>query len=96
MSRSEIQKLIDDDINPALAEHGGYLSIDKYDDEDKHLYLKLGGGCQGCSSSLITLQVQIKNYLMEEFPALKKIEDVTDHDAGENPYYKSDNETQSE
>ena len=87
MTEADIQKFIDDDINPALAMHGGHISIDKYDDEHKHLYLKLGGGCQGCASSTVTLQIQIRNFLMEEFPDLKEIEDVTNHSAGQNPYY---------
>ena len=89
MNKNDIQKFVDDDINPALEMHGGFLTIDKYDDEHKHLYVKLGGGCQGCSSSVITLQIQIKSFLMEEFPDLKEIEDVTDHESGENPYYRS-------
>ena len=87
MTETDIQKFIDDDINPALASHGGYITIDKFDEEHKHLYLRLGGGCQGCASSTITLQLQIRNFLMEEFPELREIEDVTDHMAGENPYY---------
>jgi Fe-S cluster biogenesis protein NfuA len=85
--RDKIQKFIDDDINPALAQHGGFISIDRYDDEHKHLYLRLGGGCQGCAASTITLKLQVRTFLLEEFPDLKEIEDVTDHDAGTNPYY---------
>jgi len=88
MVEADIQKYIDEDINPALAMHGGFITIDRFDEEHKRLYLRLGGGCQGCSSSVITLQLQIRNFLMEEFPDLKEIEDVTDHMAGENPYYQ--------
>jgi len=89
-TRDKIQKFIDDDINPALELHGGYITIDRYDDDHKHLYVKLGGGCQGCASSVITLQLQIRNFLMEEFPELREIEDVTDHSAGGDPYYSSE------
>ena len=85
--QDKIQRFVDEDINPALEMHGGFLAIDKYDDVHKHLYVKMGGGCQGCSSAVITLQLQIRNYLMEEFPYLKEIEDVTNHHEGENPYY---------
>ena len=87
MIESDIQKFIDEDINPALASHGGYITIDKFDEERKHLYLMLGGGCQGCASSTITLQIQVRNFLMEEFPDLLEIEDVTERSAGVNPYY---------
>ena len=87
MNKSEIQHFIDEDINPSLAMHGGYLVIDKFDEEHSHLYVKLGGGCQGCASSVITLKLMVESMLKEEFPELKEIEDVTDHFAGENPYY---------
>ena len=90
MDKSEIQKFIDEDINPGLAMHGGHLAIDKYDEEHRHLYLRLGGGCQGCAASAITLQLQVQKFLMEEFPDLNEIEDVTNHSLGENPYYKQD------
>ena len=90
MTEKDIQKFIDEDINPALAGHGGYITIDKFDEDHKHLYLKMGGGCQGCASSTATLQIQIRNFLMEEFPELREIEDVTDHKSGKNPYYQSE------
>jgi len=87
MTEDEIQKFIDEDINPGLEMHGGYLVIDKFDEKHSHLYVKLGGGCQGCASSVITLKLMVETMLKEEFPELKEIEDVTDHFAGENPYY---------
>ena len=44
MTIEEIQTYIDEEINPSLATHGGNLTIDKFDEEHKHLYVKLGGG----------------------------------------------------
>ena len=85
--RDKIQKFIDEDINPALEMHGGFLAIEKYDEEHQHLYVRMGGGCQGCASSTVTLRLQIERFLREEFPELKEIEDVTNHAAGANPYY---------
>ena len=85
--RDEIQKFIDEDINPALEAHGGFLLIHDFDDEKKLLKVQMGGGCQGCASARITLKLQIENFLREEFPSLTEIEDVTNHLAGTNPYY---------
>ena len=87
MTQDDIQKYIDEDINPGLAMHGGFLAVEKFDEEHKHLYVKMGGGCQGCASSTITLKLMINNALREEFPELVEIEDVTDHQAGANPFY---------
>jgi len=88
MNKGEIQEFINEEINPGLEMHGGYLLIEKFDEEHKHLYVQMGGGCQGCASSLATLQLMIGNMLREQFPELIEIEDVTDHSVGQNPYYK--------
>ena len=87
MTKDEIQTFIDEDINPGLEMHGGFLLIEKFDEEHKHLYVQMGGGCQGCASSIVTLKLMIESMLKERFPDLAEIEDVTDHQAGVNPYY---------
>lgn len=87
MTRDEIQKFVDEDINPALESHGGFLLIHDFDEEKKLLKVEMGGGCQGCASAKATLKLQIEGFLKEEFPELLEIEDVTDHLAGTNPYY---------
>ena len=87
MKQADIQKFLDDYINPALEGHNGFLKIASYDEIEKNLYVELGGGCQGCTMSRQTLQVQIKAFLMDEFPDIKEIIDITDHSAGQNPYY---------
>jgi|TARA_R110001583_G_scaffold56878_3_gene171221 Fe/S biogenesis protein NfuA len=87
MTRDEIQKFVDEDINPALESHGGFLLIHDFDEEKKLLKVEMGGGCQGCASAKATLKLQIEGFLKEEFPELLDIEDITDHLAGTNPYY---------
>ena len=88
VSQESIQKYIDDDINPGLAMHGGYLEISTLDSESGVLEIKLGGGCQGCASSTATLKLMIENALKMEFPELNEIVDATDHDAGLNPFFR--------
>ena len=87
MTQDDIQKFVDEDINPALESHGGFLLIHDFDEEKKLLKVEMGGGCQGCASAKATLKLQIEGFLKEEFPELTEIEDVTDHIAGTNPYY---------
>ena len=87
MTRADIQKIIDEDINPGLEMHGGNISIHDFDEDDKSLKLKMGGGCHGCASSKITMMNGVERHFREVFPELGNIEDVTDHLAGENPYY---------
>ena len=84
----KIRHFVDEYINPSLAAHNGHLSIDSID-EDGILYVTLSGGCQGCAASKQTLQGQVAAYLIEEFPEVTGIIDTTEHEEGENPYYRN-------
>ena len=87
MTRDDIQKIIEEDINPGLASHGGYITIHDFDEERKFLSLTMGGGCQGCASSKASMVFAVERHLREVFPDIGEIEDVTDHQAGVNAYY---------
>ena len=87
MTVSEIQGFIDEEINPALEGHSGYLRALQYDEESRTLKVEMGGGCQGCASAAQTLKIAVMNMLREQFPFLEDIEDITDHDAGLNPHH---------
>ena len=82
----KVQQLLDVSINPALASHGGYASLVEVRDDDT-VVVTMGGGCQGCAMSQATLSDGIKRAIMEAIPEVGEVIDVTDHDAGENPYY---------
>ena len=88
MTRDDVQKVIDEDINPGLATHGGFISIHNFDEEHKSLKVTMGGGCHGCASSKISMVLAVERHLREVFPKIGEIEDVTDHLTGENPYYE--------
>ena len=88
MIKSDIQKIIDEEINPGLAMHGGYISIHDFNEEHKSLKLTMGGGCHGCASSKLTMMLGVERHFREVFPDIGEIEDVTDHLSGANPYYK--------
>ena len=83
--RRKIIQVLEDMINPAVASHGG--RVDLVDYVNNNVYLRLSGGCQGCSASSATLKNGIERLLREEFPEIGDIVDVTDHESGENPYY---------
>lgn len=82
----QLEKLFDDQVRPALAAHGGNVEIVDYDNDK--LYLKLSGGCQGCSSSTATLKDGIEKLVKEQYPDIIGVIDLTDHDSGNNPYFK--------
>lgn len=82
----QLETLFDEQVRPALAAHGGNVEIIDLDNDI--LYLKLQGGCQGCSSSAATLKDGIANLVKQHYPDIKEVRDVTDHQSGENPYFK--------
>jgi Fe/S biogenesis protein NfuA len=80
-----VQQVIDEVINPGIAAHGGFVEL--VDVSDDTLYLRMGGGCQGCAASAATLRQGIERMVRQEVPEIEHIIDVTDHEAGVNPYY---------
>jgi Fe/S biogenesis protein NfuA len=81
----KIEKVLDEQIRPALASHGGDIEIVDYD--NNKLFVKLTGGCQGCSSSKATLKDGIERLVVSKFPQLvDEIIDLTDHAAGDKPF----------
>ncbi len=83
--RSKIQRVIDERINPMVADHGG--RIDLVDYANKTAFIRMSGGCQGCSSSKLTLQQGVERELFAALPRIQRVVDVTDHESGENPYF---------
>ncbi|MGH1492500.1 MAG: NifU family protein [Acidimicrobiales bacterium] len=81
----KVQAVLDQAVNPALASHGGYATLVNI--EDSVLYVTMGGGCQGCAASAMTLRDGIKSMLMNALPEITDVLDATDHSAGENPFY---------
>ncbi len=81
-----VQHVIEHQVNPAIAAHGGAVSL--VDIRDNVVYLRMSGGCQGCGMASVTLTQGIRRIITEAIPEVVEIQDVTDHQAGTNPYYQ--------
>jgi Fe/S biogenesis protein NfuA len=81
-----VNKALEEKVNPAIASHGGFISLVAV--EESTAYLRFGGGCQGCGMANATLKQGVEKVLFEEVPELKKVMDVTDHASGTNPYHR--------
>ena len=84
--RKKVQKLIDEAVSPAVAGHGGRVTL--LDVIENNLYLEFGGGCQGCGMSHVTLKYGVERLIREHVPEVGEIFDTTDHAGGKNPYYQ--------
>ena len=81
-----VQRVIDEEINPAVATHGGFVTL--LDVKDDVVFIQLGGGCQGCGMVDVTLKQGIVVRLRELVPQIREVIDTTDHADGRNPYYQ--------
>jgi Fe/S biogenesis protein NfuA len=81
----QVRLLLDTEINPAIAAHGGHVRL--VDVEDGRVYLAFGGGCHGCGMVDVTLKQGIERRIREAVPAVMEVVDTTDHASGENPFY---------
>src|SRR2546426_4700976 len=84
--KEKIQYLLDHKINPGVAAHAGFVEL--IDVKDNNVYVRLGGGCQGCGAADFTLRQGIEAIIRNEVPEIRQVLDVTDHAAGMNPYYR--------
>lgn len=84
--RDRVQAVLRDEINPAVASHGGY--IDLVGVERNQVFIRMGGGCQGCGMATATLRQGVEKILRRAVPEIGAILDTTDHAAGTNPYYE--------
>ncbi len=81
-----IRYLLESEINPQLANHGGQVSLAEFTEEGI-VILQFGGGCQGCGMVDTTLSDGIEKTLIEKIPEVKGVKDITEHEQGDNPYY---------
>jgi Fe/S biogenesis protein NfuA len=82
-----VAHVLAEQINPAIAAHGGRAELVGV--EGTTVYLKLGGGCQGCGMARVTLGQGIEVAIRDAVPEVGEIIDITDHASGENPYYEA-------
>ena len=81
-----IQELLEEQVNPAVAAHGGHISL--VDVQDDTAYIRLEGGCQGCGMADVTLKQGVATQIQRVAPRITNVLDVSDHAGGTNPYYQ--------
>lgn len=84
--RDALQRTIDDEVNPGIAAHSGKITLNRV--EGNTVHITMGGGCQGCAMSNVTLRQGIEKAFRDAVPYLGAVLDETDHDAGKNPFFK--------
>jgi Fe-S cluster biogenesis protein NfuA len=80
-----VRRVLDAEINPAIAAHRGHVALAGVD--RGWVRIRLEGGCQGCSLAEVTLRQGIEPLLRTRVPDMVGLIDVTDHEAGTDPFF---------
>jgi Fe-S cluster biogenesis protein NfuA len=83
--KKKVQRVLDQEINPAVAAHGGWVEL--IDVRKNEVFIRMGGGCQGCGMADVTLKQGVEKSIRQAIPQVGAIMDTTDHASGRNPYY---------
>jgi Fe-S cluster biogenesis protein NfuA len=84
----EASRILDTEINPAVAAHRGHVAVDGAD--GGVVRIRLEGGCQGCALAEVTVRQGIEPLLRTRLPGLAGVADVTDHEAGTEPFFSAE------
>lgn len=71
---SDIKKILDEKVRPAVARDGGDITFAKF--ENGVVYLHLQGACSGCPSSLFTLKQGVEKLLKYYLPEVLEVQAV--------------------
>ncbi len=84
----EARRIVDAEINPAIAAHRGHVALVGV--TDGWIRIRLEGGCQGCSLAEVTIRQGIEPLLRARLPGMTGLADVTDHEAGTEPFFSAE------
>lgn len=81
----QVRWVIDTEINPQLASHGGSVSVENVTLQAE-VFVRFSGGCHGCGKASLTLNQGIETTLKQRIPEIRAVIDITDHQTGTAPY----------
>ncbi len=84
---ARLERLLAEQVNPAVAAHGGAIRLARMDGATAHLMLE--GGCQGCAMADVTLRQGVEILVRRHLPEIAAVVDDTDHAAGTSPYFRT-------
>ncbi len=82
----QVQDVLTEQINPSVAQHGGWVGL--LEVKDDVAYVELGGGCVGCGMVNVTLRQGVEVAIKASVSTITSVVDTTDHASGTNPYFQ--------
>ena len=84
---TRIQQVLDVQINPAVAGHGGKINLVAF--RDGTAQVAFDGRCLGCAMANVTLRQGVEVLILEQVPEVVSVEDLSEHQTGTNPFFKT-------
>jgi Fe-S cluster biogenesis protein NfuA len=72
---SRIERTIDT-LRPYIASHRGSVEVIDFDPADGVLLVRMGGHCNGCAASTVTLKHGLEQRLRQMVPEVRHVEAV--------------------
>ena len=73
---SQIEDLLVTRVKPAVAQDGGDIEFESFDEDSGVVYLRMRGACAGCPSSALTLKSGVENMIKHYVPEVTRVEQV--------------------
>jgi Fe-S cluster biogenesis protein NfuA len=70
-----IEKVLEEEVRPMLAMHGGNIELIEVTDEGL-VKVRLTGGCVGCPAAQMTVVGIVEKAIKSKLPEIKKVEAV--------------------
>ena len=83
----KIQYALETYVQPSVAMHGGKVSLDEWDSDNRIAYIFMSGACSGCAMSTATLKRGVENILKHYVPEVALVEGRDDPNSEVAPYY---------
>ncbi len=84
---SQVERVLREQVNPAVASHGGAVHLVRVDGRIAHI--RMEGGCQGCAMAEVTVRQGVATLLRRAVNGIVAVIDDTNHAEGRAPYYKT-------
>lgn len=82
----QVERALEECVNPAVLSHGGHVALAGVDGDT--VSIRFEGRCQGCALAEVTLRQGIEVILRERVAGIGAVVDLTDHEAGRDPYFR--------
>ena len=82
-----VRQVLDNQVNAAVRAHGGLVRLVEVTRDT--VFIRFEGGCQGCAMAHVTLCQGVEIMIKDQVPGVVAVVDLTDHESGTNPYFKT-------